>query len=325
MPFQIIRDDITKVKCDAIVNAANNTLLGGGGVDGAIHRAAGMDLLRECMTLGSCETGNAKITNGYNLPAKYVIHTVGPIWQGGDQGEDAALRSCYQKSLQLALENGCESVAFPLISSGIYGYPKAAALDVALEEIRAFLDHLSEDMLVYLVVYDRASFEISKQLDLDIQRLIEDENDEFSEQIICCESYICCEDFFETRSSFSNPSLESSIEKKEDPFQEKLFHIIQEKNLDDVDVYKKANLDRKHFSKIRSNVQYRPKKATALALIIALQLDYSEAKDLLARAEFAFSPVNKMDIIVSYCIQNGIFDIWQINSILFKYGEPQLA
>ena len=172
MPLQIIRNDITKIECDAIVNVANSTLLGGGGIDGAIHRAAGKGLLLECMKLGGCKTGQAKITKGYNLPCKYVIHTVGPKWNGGNSGERELLESCYRESLKLAFENKCEIVAFPLISSGVYGYPKEEALQVAVNEIGKFL--LGHDMLVYIVVFDKDCFQVSKKLIADITEYIDE-------------------------------------------------------------------------------------------------------------------------------------------------------
>ena len=162
MPFEIIRADIIHLKVDGIVNAANETLLGGGGVDGAIHKAAGPELLEACKKLGGCQTGEAKLTQGYHLPARYVIHTVGPIWRGGDQGEEEQLRACYTNALEIARAQNMQSLAFPLISTGVFGYPKDLALKIAISVIGDFL--MQHELVIYLVVYDHGAFALSEKL-----------------------------------------------------------------------------------------------------------------------------------------------------------------
>ena len=349
MPLKLIREDITKLSCDAIVNAANKTLLGGGGVDGAIHKAAGNGLLAECITLGGCKTGEAKITKGYKLPAKYVIHTVGPRWRDGTHGEENLLRSCYRNSLELAKKNGCESVAFPLISSGVYGYPKDQTLKVAVDEITAFL--LKEDMLVYIVIYDKSSYQIGEKLFDDIATYIDDiyvdEHFEFnyrrkSEDMDAWvgdqESAVLSDTFIgETQILSSMPapqasftqtkktSLDDALKQIDESFSEMLLRKIDEKGITDAECYKKANIDRKHFSKIRSDRLYKPSKTTALAFAIALELPLPETKDMLLKAGYALSHSSKFDIIIEYFITNGNYNVFEINEALFAFDQALLG
>lgn len=323
MPLQIVRNDITKMSCDAIVNAANSTLLGGGGVDGAIHKAAGRKLLLECMKLNGCMTGEAKITGGYNLPCKYVIHTVGPVWKGGHSGEEKLLRSCYRESLLLAKENDCESVAFPLISAGIYGYPKDKALQVAVDEISSFL--FENDMTVYIVVFDQKSFNISQKLVSDIREYIDER---YVEKHAAMESKrlvmppMTVPDM-SAEASFGD--LDDALKQIDESFSQMLLRKIDEKGMTDSECYKKANVDRKLFSKIRSDVHYKTSKTTAIAFAIALELNLDETKDLLMKAGFALSHSNKFDIIIEYFIVNGNYNIFEINEALFAFDQALLG
>lgn len=331
MPLNIIRNDITKMKCDAIVNAANSSLLGGGGVDGAIHRAAGKGLFLECMKLHGCKTGQAKITGGYDLPCKYIIHTVGPVWRGGSHGEKELLQSCYRNSLALAKEYNCESVAFPLISSGIYGYPKQQAFDVAVDVIKDFLTE--NDMDITLVIFDKASFELGKDYSDNIREYINqnyvDEHTDtsprfsFARKSAVCSipQNIACEDSV----AFSD-DLKAVIENQiDESFSEMLLRKIDEKGMTDVQCYKKANIDRKLFSKIRSDRLYKPKKETAIAFAIALELSLEETKDMLMKAGFALSHSNKFDIIIEFFINKNIYDIYEINEALFSFDQKLLG
>ena len=333
MPLQIVRNDITKMKVDAIVNAANSSLLGGGGVDGCIHRAAGPELLAKCKTLGGCETGSSKITKGYRLPCKYVIHTVGPRWRDGKHGEREKLVSCYRTSLALAKEHGCETVAFPLISSGIYGYPKDQALKVAIDTISDFL--LGNDMTVYIVIFDRTAYQIGEKLFSDIAAYIDDNyvdehTDSRSERLRRMQ--MLSDEPVESSFSAPPPSMAASTKTLDDAlaqidesFSEMLLRKIDEKGMTDAQCYKKANIDRKLFSKIRSDRLYKPSKPTVLAFAIALELSLDETKDMLVKAGFALSHSNKFDIIIEYFIEHGNYNVFEINEALFAFDQSLLG
>lgn len=334
MPIEIVRNDITQMHVDAIVNAANESLLGGGGVDGAIHRAAGPRLLEECRSLHGCKTGDAKITKGYDLPCKYVIHAVGPIWTDGMHGEEELLRSCYQKSLRLAQEHSCKSVAFPLISSGVYGYPKDQALRIATDTIRDFLIKNTDesDILVYIVVFDKTSFKISGKLYAGITEYIDDNyafahSDRRHRRIAQIESSRVFEE--PLMDCMCAPkeigSLEDALDMIDESFAAMVLRKIDEKGMTDPECYKKANLDRKLFSKLRKDSNYRPKKQTALALAIALELPLEETKELLMKAGYALSHSDKGDIIVEYFILNNMYDIFDINAALYSFDQVPLG
>lgn len=345
MPFQIIRNDITKVKADAIVNTANPNVRVGSGTDSAIYKAAGKDLLlAERKKIGIMVPGEVAHTPAFNLDAKYVIHTIGPSWIDGNHDEREILHSCYEKSLNLAAELECESIAFPLIATGVYGFPKDEALQIALAEINKFL--LSHDMKVILVVFDRKAFELSGKLVGDIEEYIDEHsadeirNAEYGgrygnarrerlERLESMHSAIMSDTYAKAAApSFpdvSGMSLDEVLDSSEDTFQQRLFKLIDESGMDDVTVYKKANIDRKVFSRIRCKEDYKPKKKTAVAFAIALQLDMPTMLDLLSRAEIAFSPSNKFDLIITYFITNKVYDIYEINAALFKYGQPILG
>ncbi len=335
MPLIIVRNDITKMPVDAIVNAAEESLLGGGGVDGCLHRAAGPELLAECRTLGGCTTGDAKITKAYRLPCRYVIHTVGPVWNGGSHGEREQLVSCYRTSLALAREHQCETVAFPLISSGIFGYPKDQALRVAVDTIGEFLLH--NDMTVYLVIFDRKAYQISGKLFADIAEYIDDHyvdahTDSRRERM-------CRMSGFESRAEAICESamlapmmapkaagrLDDLLAHLDAGFSETLLKFIDRSGKKDAEVYKKANVDRKLFSKIRNNPDYKPSKSTAIAFAIALELNLDETRDLIARAGYALSASSKFDVIIEYFIGQKKYDIFEINEALFAFDQSLLG
>ena len=338
MPLIIVRNDIAKMDVDAIVNAANESLLGGGGVDGCIHRAAGPELLAECRTLGGCKTGDAKVTGAYRLPCKYVIHTVGPVWHGGSCGEREKLVSCYRKSLALAKEQGCETVAFPLISAGVYGYPKDQALRVAVDTIGEFL--MEHDMTVYIVIFDRAAYQIGGKLFADIAEYIDDHyvdehTDSRRERMrrlnrletrpMACADGVMAAPCAPMAMKAAPAPLEDLVFELDAGFSETLLKLIDRTGKKDSEIYKKANVDRKLFSKIRNNPDYKPSKTTAIAFAIALELDLEETKDFIARAGFALSRSNKFDVIIEYFIRQKNYDVFAINEALFAFDQSLLG
>ena len=399
MPFRIIRTNLTKVHADAIVNTANPMPVYGDGTDRAIYMAAGADeLLAERRKIGAISRGEAAVTKAFRLPARFIIHTVGPVWQGGDHGEFETLRSCYRKSLLLAEQLGCESIAFPLISTGVYGFPRDKALDIALS---CFREHLKDSEIdIILVVFDRKSFQLSEELVSDVEQFIDEqtvkhqfemempsvslsygaeqerreayrraiessEGPDWEERggpkgsdrakraksqpqekeklskpkpqerpkssrrgIFDPDIAALFERFKEKqsghRADLKQGSLEDVMNNIGETFQQRLLRMIDERQYTDAQVYKKALLDRKLFSKIRCKEDYNPSKKTVLALALALELNLDETIDLLARAGYALSPSSKSDLLVEYCILKEKYDLIDVNALLFHYGLPTL-
>ena len=420
MPLQIVRNNIVNMDVDAVVNTANPEPQVGGGTDFAIYEAAGYDrLLKARRKIGVIAPGDAAVTRGYSLPAKYIIHTVGPMWQGGDQGEREILRDCFRNSLELAERKRCRTVAFPLISAGVYSFPKAEALDIAVSSIRRFLE--TSEMTVYLVVFGKEEYELSgkifegvtsyidehyvdrqrqKEYAIDYSDDISDDiSDEesngirerrlngsyttgaagrrrvndaakqsrllnqyarfdpytgkplylnespkeslkidnsenvkdpaVSEQSVPCPTPMQSPEPKKAPGSFGSMakrrSLDEMVSSLGENFPEMLFRLIDERGMTDVEVYKRANIDRKLFSKIRSKKGYQPSKKTAIALAIALRLNLDQTKDLLSRAGYALSPGSMFDVIVEYFITEEVYDIDQINFVLFDHHEQLLG
>ena len=399
MPFRIIRTNLTKVHADAIVNTANPMPVFGDGTDRAIYMAAGADeLLAERRKIGAISRGEAAVTKAFRLPARFIIHTVGPVWQGGDHGEFETLRSCYRKSLFLAEQLGCQSIAFPLISTGVYGFPRDKALDIALS---CFREHLKDSEIdIILVVFDRKSFQLSEELVSDVEQFIDEqtvkhqfemempsvslsygaeqerreayrraiessegpdrergvgskgsdraksaksqpqEKEKLSKPkpqerpkssrrgIFDPDIAVLFERFKEKQSGhgadLKQGSLEDVMNNIGETFQQRLLRMIDERQYTDAQVYKKALLDRKLFSKIRCKEDYNPSKKTVLALALALELNLDETIDLLARAGYALSPSSKSDLLVEYCILKEKYDLIDVNALLFHYGLPTL-
>jgi O-acetyl-ADP-ribose deacetylase (regulator of RNase III) len=318
------------MRADAIVNAANTALRMGGGVCGAIFEAAGAGKLQaECDKLAPIETGEAVITPGFALPAKYVIHTAGPVYRDGTRGEETLLRSCYRESLRVAVQNDCKSIAFPLISSGIYGYPKDEALRAATAAIQDFLLDSEDDIDVSLVVFDKAAFALSNRLRGEIQSFI-GENYIGEAETLGTSWYLLQAERDELAAAGAEAPASAPAKdipgdfRLDEPFSAVLLRLIDAKGRTDAEVYKRANIDRKLFSKIR-NPKYRPGKKTVAALAVALELSPDETDDLLERAGFAFSRSVLFDVIVDYFIRSGKYDIFEINNVLFEYDQPLLG
>lgn len=344
MPFKLVRNDITQMNVDAIVNAANSDLLNGGGVCGAIFRAAGAkQMTQACAPLAPILTSHAVITPGFRLPARYVIHAAGPVYSYQNREAcEKLLYMTYWNSLHLAQQYGIRSIAFPLISSGIYGYPKAEALEVATWAIKDFLE--VSDLDVYLAVFDRQSFEESQILMDDVQSYIDDHY--VSDSIIprrhasavLAAPRHAVQEQFDIGFPMSSENIPEPLDLKSvcseassldfeihEPFNESLFNLIDEKGMSDAEVYKKANLDRRLFSKIRSNKNYLPSKKTILSLSVALGLDLSQTNWLLEKAGYTLSRSLLFDVIVEYFISIREYDIFRINEVLFQYDQSLLG
>lgn len=354
MAFEIIRNDITRVKADVLVNSANPAPIYASGTDKAIYTAAGAaDLLNERRKIGELECGQVGVTPAFKLNANYIFHTVGPVWQGGKAGELELLASCYRNCLEKAEELHCESIAFPLISTGVYGFPKDRALQVALSVISSFL--MTHDLRVILVVFDRSSYVLSSNVFHEVQDFIEEQQVQFSmdkEYGACGESCLSSTRGRPRRrtdremrmeasrpakvpsappepvlgSVFSANSVEDILAQKKQSFSQRLTRMMDEKGLDPVEVYHRANLTRQHFHKILNKEGYLPKKNTIYALAMALNLNLEQTTELLTSAGLAFSPDSDFDRVIQFLILKQRYNIvMDVNPVLFQYDLPLLG
>ena len=338
MPFEIVRNDITKMAVDAIVNTANPRAVIGLGTDSMIHEAAGPGLLQARQEIGCINMGQAAITPAFNLQAKYVIHTVGPVWDGGSYGEEGYLRSCYENSLRLALEYNCQSIAFPLISTGNYGFPKDKALQIAISAFSEFL--LEHEMQIYLVVFDRTSFKLSEKLFQSVASYIDQHYVDACtlaaygavkenrprvrrrrESRCMREEMLPCAPMAASKAV----SLEDMLKQTDAGFTETLLRLIDKTGKKDSEIYKKALLSKQHFSKISNNPNYKPTKPTAISLALALELNLEETKDLIGRAGYALTNSSKFDLIIRYFIEQGNYNVVEINIALYEFDQSLLG
>ncbi len=349
MPFEIVRNDITNMQVDVIVNSANPRPVIGLGTDSSIHLKAGPRLLAARQNIGPIATGQAAITPAFDLHAKYVIHTVGPVWEGGGCGEEALLRGCYENSLKLALKYKCQSIAFPLISTNNYGFPKDKALQIAISAFSAFL--LEHEMLIYLVVFDRSSFMLSEKLFQGVASYIDQHYvDEWEKSTYGVDGNIRRQQIRRrVESNLYRPleecrpcapapapkpapkaapkqlSLADLLKQEDAGFTETLLKLIDKSGKKDSEIYKKALLSKQHFSKIRKDPHYKPTKSTAIALALALELDLEQTKDLIGRAGYALTNSSKFDLIIRYCIENRRYNLVEINAVLYEFCQSSLS
>ncbi len=348
MPFQIVRNDLTRMNVDVIVNPANPGAVIGRGTDCAVYEAAGREKLLEARRkIGLIEPGYVAVTKGFKLKAKNIIHAVGTTWRGGDFNEEQTMRICYRNVFAAAVRLEAESIAFPLMASGSYGFPKEKALDIAVSETGRFLE--SNDMMVYLVVFDSESVQLSREIYGDIDSFIDDnfveaankaehviERPKFAFRPRKAEMMRESEaDLYEMQcETASEPELLQSknarklddvIANLEKNFMEMVFTYADERGMTDVEVQKRANIDKRAFSKLKCGTTRNPSKPTALAFAIALRLSLDETKDLLARAGYALSPCSRQDLIVEYFITHEAYDINEVNIALFEHNEPTLG
>lgn len=337
MPFEIVRNDITQMTVDAIVNTANPRPVIGSGTDARIHEKAGPQLLQARQKIGSIGVGCAAVTPAFDLRASYVIHTVGPVWEDGNYGEEDLLRSCYDRSLELALAHGCKSIAFPLIATGNYGFPRDQALQTAISAFSTFLT--AHEMQIYLVVFDRTSFRLSEKLFQGVASYIDDNYVETCaraaygaalgnrRRIRRRETDTCVleDGACYAPAAAKTASLEDMLKQADAGFTETLLKLIDDSGKKDSEIYKKALLSKQHFSKIRNNPNYKPTKATAIALALALELDLEATKDLIGRAGYALTNSSKFDLIIRYFIEQGEYNVVKINFALFEHDQSLLG
>ncbi|MBQ3150272.1 MAG: macro domain-containing protein [Clostridia bacterium] len=340
MPLKIIRQDITKIECDAIVNPSNCFLEPGGGADLAIHSAAGPELYECCRKLGGCPVGEARITPAFSLPCKYVIHTAGPSWYE-EKNATELLISCYKNCLKLSLENGCQSLALPLIASGAYGFPKDIVLKIATDTISTFL--FRHEMTVYLVVYDKDSYEISSKIFCDITSYIDDNYTDVHASFMAAPPKAqrgigsAFKKLHNRRDASASGnyqvtdyaeccSIDDIFDSMSDGFADTLFTFIDEKGITDVECYKRSNVSKKTFSKIKCDKNYNPSKTTVISFAIGLRLTLEEANRLLSSVGYCLSHASKFDLIIEYFLKTGNYkDIFEVNEVLYKFDQDLLG